>query len=98
MRHETIAPDEAQSIALQVLGFLAEDQARFAHFLETSGLDPRELRGLVSDQGFLAGLLGYLMNDEQLLLVFASQAGHEPETVCAACDLLSGRGQELRST
>lgn len=93
-----IGHEEAQSIALQALGFLAEDPARIGHFLDLSGLDPNDLRGLVSDDTFLAGLLSFVMSDEQLLLVFASQAGHDPERVCAACDLLSGRAQELRST
>lgn len=98
MRHQMIGPDEAQSIALQALGFLAEDPARIHHFLDASGLDPQDLRALVSDRDFLAGLLSYLVADEQLLLVFAAHAGHQPETVCAASDILAGRAQEMRST
>ena len=41
--------------------------------------------------GFLAGVLDHIGSDESLLVMFAANAGMNPEDVASACALLGGR-------
>ncbi|MBL8907639.1 MAG: DUF3572 domain-containing protein [Rhizobiales bacterium] len=77
------APD-AEVIALNCLGFLAEDGDRLGRFLAISGVSPQALRAQAREPSFLAGVLDYLLADEKLLLAFSEAQGLLPETVIAA--------------
>lgn len=78
------ALDAAEHLGIQALGFLAADPARLAGFLATSGYDPTEIRAQAGSAEFLAGVLDYLLADESMLLVFASEAGIDPKHVTMA--------------
>lgn len=98
MQQRSISHDQAQAIALQALTFLADDPTRMAHFLSVSGLNPDDLRQALTQPDFQAGVLTHIVSDEQLLLVFTSSQGLQPETVMKAQVLLAGRAQEYQST
>ena len=83
--------EEAESIAAQGLGFLAEDPARLSRFLTLTGLQPDEVRGRANTPEFLAAVLEHIVNDESLLLVFAANAAIAPETIGPALTLLHGQ-------
>jgi hypothetical protein len=71
----------AEHVAIQALGFLAEDVDRLGRFLALSGVDPATIRSAARDPGFLAGVLDHLAGDEVLLMAFAGQTGLDPSTV-----------------
>ena len=86
----TASRDEAETIALRALAFIAEDEERIGRFLALTGIGPQDLRERASDPGFLAGVLDYLVGDEPLLLAFTDQAAIEPASVVSGRQRLSG--------
>ncbi|KUO61246.1 MAG: hypothetical protein APF80_15545 [Alphaproteobacteria bacterium BRH_c36] len=83
--------DEAEQIALQALHFLAEDEPRLGRFLSLTGIGPAELRASAGEPHVLAAVLGHLLEDESLLLMFVSGSRIAPEHVGDAHRLLAGR-------
>lgn len=59
-------------------------------FLALTGVDPGDVRALSVESGFQLALLDHLCGDEQLLLAFASEDGHDPEQIVAARSVLGG--------
>src|SRR5215208_6121069 len=49
----------------------------------------RKRRVAARSPGFFAGLMDYLVSDEELLVAFAGEIGADPESVMAARHLLS---------
>ncbi|MCI0465421.1 MAG: DUF3572 domain-containing protein, partial [Beijerinckiaceae bacterium] len=86
-RHQNITAEAAESLAIEVLTFLAGDSARLGRFLSLSGLAAGDMRAAAAEPGFLAAVLDYLASDEQLLLAFADSAGHEPSKVAKAREI-----------
>lgn len=80
--------EEAETIALEALSFLAEDAARLGRFLSMTGLGLAGLRAGADNPCILASILSHLMEDESLLLVFSSTAGIAPESIGEACRLM----------
>lgn len=83
------ASADPEIIAINALGFLAEDPARLSRFLDITGLNPATLRQAAGEPRFLASVLDYLMNDESLMLAFAAHHGASPETIAAASAALA---------
>src|ERR1700694_3472195 len=79
----------AETIAIEVLAFLANDPARFECFLALSGAGLDNLRAAAAEPLFLAAVLDHLASDEGLLLAFAAQAKQNPEEIAKARELLS---------
>ncbi|MBU1209735.1 MAG: DUF3572 domain-containing protein [Alphaproteobacteria bacterium] len=82
--------DEAEQIALQALHFLAEDGPRLGRFLSLTGIGPAELRASAGERRVLAAVLGHLLEDESLLLMFVGGSRIAPEHVGNAHRLLVG--------
>jgi hypothetical protein len=83
--------DDAQSMAVTGLTFLAADAQRLETFLSITGLGPHNLRQAADDPGFYGSVLEYLLADERLLLAFAADAGLEAGDVAKALEKLRGR-------
>jgi len=79
----------AQAMAIEALAFLGGAPERLTHLLEVSGLSPETLRAAARSPGFFAGLMDYLVSDEELLVAFAGEIGADPESVMAARHRLS---------
>jgi Protein of unknown function (DUF3572) len=75
---------EAESLAIEALVFLAQDQERLSRFLAITGLEGQDLRAAAGQPGFLASVLDYLAQDESLLLAFAAEKHLKPEAVMRA--------------
>ncbi|HLH91769.1 MAG TPA: DUF3572 domain-containing protein [Xanthobacteraceae bacterium] len=84
------AREAAEALAIQALNFLATEPARLSRFLGVTGLDPASIRAAAGESGFLAGVLAYLAEDEQMLVAFAAEAGVKPGAVDRARHLLAG--------
>jgi hypothetical protein len=71
----------AETIALQGLGFLAEDPQRFARFLKVTGLQPGEVRRRAGERDLSLAVLEHLAEDESLLLVFTASRTLPPQSI-----------------
>lgn len=94
-RHQRIGPAEAEEIAIRALGFVAGDRLQLGRFLDLTGLTPETLRTAIAGRELQASLLGFLLQDESLLLTFAGSAGIDPAEIGLAHRVLenAGRGQ-----
>jgi hypothetical protein len=73
--------DQAETVALQALAFLAEDAQRLGSFLASTGLGPEQLRAQAREPLLLSAVLDHLMREESQLLVFAANYGLAPELI-----------------
>lgn len=80
----------AESIALQALQYLLDDDKRKQTFLAVTGLDAVALAEGTTDQHFLAGILDYLLASENLLLDFCEQTALPPNLPGQARNTLGG--------
>jgi hypothetical protein len=81
--------DDAETLAINALSFLAAEPGLLAQFAAVTGHTPATIRAEASSPQFLAGILDFLMSDESLLLVFASHQGITPPEIMAARQALS---------
>ena len=89
-RKRTIGAEEAEALGLNVMLFLLEDEGRTRRFLAETGLDAAELREQAGQPQLLAAMLGHLLADESMLLLFSANAGIDPVDVHAAQAALGG--------
>ena len=91
MKRPLPAPREtAEMLAVQALGFIAEDPQSLSRFLDTSGISADRIRTAATEPRFLAGVLEYMLADENLLRAFADRAGIDPAEVARASTALGG--------
>jgi N6-adenosine-specific RNA methylase IME4 len=76
--------EAAEMLAIQALGFLAEDPDRLAGFASATGVEVHTMREASRQPDFLAGVLEHLLADENLLVAFADNAGIDPLGVARA--------------
>lgn len=92
MKTQTMTPDEAETVAIRAIEFLATDEERLGRFLVLTGLGPGDLAAGMRDAGFLAGTLDHILSDETLLFLFCDHAGLAPEAPGRARRALPGAG------
>ena len=80
----SVSRHEAESLAIEALGFLAGDPELLSRFLALTGIEIASLRAAAAQPGFLAGVLAFVAGHEKTLTAFAAAAGKTPETVAAA--------------
>ena len=88
-------PEEAKSIAIAALGFIAGDGDRLGRFLALTGLGPSNLRQAAADPTFLAGVLDHMMADESLMMVFAEHHSLAVEAIVQARTALDASNNKL---
>ena len=86
--------EAAETLAIQALGFIADDPERLTRFFSITGLDPSGIRGQLGEPGFLAGVLSYLASDEKLAAEFIAFAACKPDDIFAAHYALGGEPWE----
>ena len=91
-RQGALAAEVAEVLAIQALGFVAQDEERLGRFLALTGLGPGEIRAAACERHFLVGVLDYVSGDEDLLVAFAGYAGIAPGTLEAARQALAEGG------
>ena len=73
--------EQAETLAIGALGFLAGEPEALGSFLSLTGIDPANLRDAAAEPGFLAGLLDFFLANEALLVDYSRQAGIAPEEI-----------------
>jgi hypothetical protein len=71
----------AETVAIQALGWIAGDEDRLARFMALAGLSVGELRARATEPEFLGGVVDFVLNDEALLLAFAQDCELKPEAL-----------------
>jgi Protein of unknown function (DUF3572) len=81
--------DSAETVAIEVLSFIAGDPVRLDRFLALTGINPDSLRDAAGQPNFLLGVLDYVAADDRLLQEFATQREIAAEIVVKARELLA---------
>ena len=74
---QTITEDQAGTLALRALAWLAATQ-KLEGFLVTSGLSPSELRSRAEEPAFLAGVLMYILSNDAMTIEFCDAESIPP--------------------
>ena len=82
--------EAAETLALSALAHIAADAKLLDRFMTASGSDVSALRSSATDPGFLAGVLDFLMSDENALVAFCEDTQIAPEAPGRARALLPG--------
>lgn len=85
-----ITNEEAETLALRGLAFLASEPERLEPFLSVTGLGPDNLRSAALEPGFLVAVLDHFCASDSLLLEFAGNLSLDPEVVGQAREILAG--------
>lgn len=78
----------AEIVAIQALNFLAADPVRLGAFLSETGIGPQTLRASAADPKFLAGVLDFVLKDDDTVKAFADSSQLPAATIAAARDAL----------
>lgn len=84
MKQKQLSVEEAETVAINAMGFLAGDPERIERFIALTGLGPAEIPNMLGDRSFLSGVLDHLLADETLLFLFCEDTGVAPDTPAAA--------------
>ncbi|MCB1486145.1 MAG: DUF3572 domain-containing protein [Bauldia sp.] len=76
--------DDAETLAVQALAFLASRPDDLDRFIALTGLAPDTIRDSAARPDFLGGVLDHYLGDERLLIEFANDAGMPPEAIAEA--------------
>jgi hypothetical protein len=82
--------ENAETMALNVLGFLADSPENLDRFMAQSGIDLPTIRRRAGDRDFLTAVLDFLMANEALLVDFCETTETDPKAVQMACHVLGG--------
>lgn len=86
--------EEAETIAVKALGFVAADPELLPRFLAITGIEAHSIRRAASEPGFLAGVLQFILAHEPTLLRFAEETGTPPASVGKALRALPLGGDD----
>lgn len=82
--------EQAETIALQAITFIGQDERALNSLMAQSGVGLDDLRDNLQDPAFLAGILDFLLNDEEALLAFCNEVDLTPELFLHARRALPG--------
>lgn len=94
MKKQVSNREEAESLAIEALLFIANDAELMPRFLNVTGIDAKDIRTAASANGFLAGVLQFILAHEPTLLAFANEAGYPPQSIGEAIRFLPGGEHE----
>ncbi len=92
-RPKGLTRDDAETMAFQAIGFLADEPNRIGRFLSLTGMEPETMLTAAETAPVQVAVLDHLLSDESLLMVFSGHAGINPEAVAVARALLDGTDQ-----
>ncbi|MFS0738347.1 DUF3572 domain-containing protein [Sphingomonas sp. 1P06PA] len=87
---DTIAEDDAQTVALAALAWTLSEDARAQRLLALTGLDGDSLRMRATDPALLSALIGFLETHEPDLIACADAIGRTPADLVSAGQRLGG--------
>jgi hypothetical protein len=85
-----ISRESAEDLAVRILVWLTEDNARIGAFMGWSGETPDGLRARLSDPDLLLAILDFVLMDEAMLIEACQSLEIKPETPLQARAALPG--------
>lgn len=82
--------EQAENLAIQVLGWLANDPDQLGHFLNASGATVDDLRLRAQEPEFLGFVLDFMMLDDANILEFCRSSNQPTDAIERAKYVLSG--------
>ncbi|RCS21980.1 DUF3572 family protein [Phyllobacterium salinisoli] len=82
--------DQAQTMAVKALAFLAQDDELLPRFLSLTGIQANDIRTAAREPGFLAGVLQFYLAHEPTLMRFCEATGSNPMDIQRALHALPG--------
>lgn len=89
--------EQAETIALQALGWLAAQEELFFTFLAATGADGADIAKAATNPEFLGSVIDFLMNEDQWIIAFCDQAELPYDSPMQARAALPG-GQQIHWT
>lgn len=89
-----VSRETAETLAIQALGFLAQDPERLGRFLALTGVEPDQIREVASEPHFLAAVLDHIAGYEPLLNEFVAATEIDPAVIQPARAALGSRNWE----
>jgi hypothetical protein len=83
-RKRPLSREDAETIAIRGISFLAEEPSRIGRFLSLTGMEAADLIAGAETEAVQVAVLDHLLGDESLLMVFSGHAGIEPDAVASA--------------
>ncbi len=83
-KNDRKARQVAEIVAVQALSFVASEPERLGRFLAETGLGPETLRQAAADPQFLAGVLDFVLRDDDTVKAFDEATELDPTTIAAA--------------
>lgn len=84
----TAEETSAQTLALQLVGWILSDAARVERMFSITGLDPDSLRASLADAASLGAIMDFVINHEPDLIACAKALGITPARLVAAQEKL----------
>jgi hypothetical protein len=85
----------AETMALKAVQFILADNRILENFVVASGILPEDFRNLIKTSDFLAGVLDFLLDNEEQLIEFCSQYKIAPDDPAKARRSLPGAIREF---
>lgn len=82
--------DQAEILALQILGWLAADEEAMNQFTMMAGITPADIMAQAGNPEMLGGMLDFFLSDEAMLTRFCEEQEINPETPAHARRILPG--------
>jgi hypothetical protein len=82
--------EQAEIFALQALAYLATQEDKMNVFANLSGLGSGDIMARAGESDLLAGVMDFLLSDEELLTDFCTAQNVSPETPARARQSLPG--------
>ncbi len=92
---QIITVDQAETLALQAMAFIAQDEDTLNRFLGITGFSLETLKTKLTERTTLAGILQFIMDYEPRLLSFCDHIGMQPTVVTKAWHCLSPDDAQL---
>lgn len=80
----------AQTLAVQALSWILDDEDRLFPFLNQSGLAPDEIKNSLSDPQFLGGVIDFVLQNDAWVVECASALDIAPEDMMRLRQSLPG--------
>ena len=95
---KTLGTEQAETLAIAALGFIAQDADLLPRFLAVTGISAGDIRTAAAEPGFLAGVLDFLLAHEPSVMAFAAATGADPAALAAARRALPGGDDRFEAT
>lgn len=93
-RSGTASPEEAEGVAIGILGWIVGQPDLLGRFLALTGIEASAIRQAAAEPGFLAGVTGFVMAHEPTLMAYCAESGVRAEHVAACHAVLAGSPDE----